>query len=453
MAGKGGELMPYPVVPETIRVHLGVPNAEAETVTVPFADYIKNVASHEIYPTWPESAIRANVLAQISYALNRVYTEYYPSRGYDFDVTSSTRYDQAYVYGGEVFENVSRIVDEIFNNYIVRQGRIEPLFAQFCDGVQTQCSGLSQWGSVALAQQGLVPYEILQYYYGPDINIVFNAPVGGNIPSYPGRPLRRGDYGEDVRILRRQLDRIGKNYPAIPAVGVAPVFDAATENAVKVFQEVFNLAADGVVGKATWYKVKDLYNSVKRLSDVAGEGITIPEAEREFPRVLRPGDSGSGVKVVQYYLAFLGFFMEALPSLELTGEFDEATEEAVRIFQSRYDLAADGIVGRDTWNKLRAVYAAVLSDLPPDFQAYAGDIYPGYVLAPGDEGESVRTFQEKLRRIAAEDPALPPVEVTGVFDAATENAVLALQRQQGVEETGVVGPVLWSDVIRRGSGY
>ena len=445
--------MPYPVIPETIRIHLGAPNAEAETVTVPFADYIKNVASHEIYPTWPESAIRANILAQISYALNRVYTEYYPSRGYDFDMTNTTRYDQAYVHGGEVFENISRIVDEIFNNYIVRQGRIEPLFAQFCDGVQTQCGGLSQWGSVSLAQRGLVPYEILQHYYGPDINIVFNAPVGGIVPSYPGRPLRRGDYGEDVRILRRQLDRIGKNYPAIPAVGVSPVFDLATENAVKVFQEVFDLAADGIVGKATWYKVKHLYNSVKQLSDLAGEGITIPEASREFPRVLRPGDSGTGVKVVQYYLAFLGFFMEELPRLELTGVFDEATEEAVRLFQRRYDLAADGIVGRDTWNKLRAVYAAVLSDLPPDFQAYAGDIYPGHVLAPGDEGESVLTLQRSLQRIAAEDPALPTVKLTGVFDAATESAVLALQRQWELEETGVVGPILWSDVIRLGRGY
>ena len=150
---------PYPVVPETITVHLGAPGESARNVVVPFAQYIKNVASHEIYPTWPESAIRANILAQISYALNRVYTEYYRARGYDFDITSTTRYDQAYVEDGDIFENISRIVDDIFNNYIVRQGSVEPLFAQFCDGVRTRCGGLSQWGSVDLAEEGMTPYE------------------------------------------------------------------------------------------------------------------------------------------------------------------------------------------------------------------------------------------------------------------------------------------------------
>ena len=202
---------PYPVVPETITVHLGAPGESARNVVVPFAQYIKNVASHEIYPTWPESAIRANILAQISYALNRVYTEYYRARGYD--TTSTTRYDQAYVEDGDIFENISRIVDDIFNNYIVRQGSVEPLFAQFCDGVRTRCGGLSQWGSVDLAEEGMTPYEILQYYYGGDINLVMNAPVGGNVASYPGRPLRRGDAGNDVQTLKRQLNRIGKNYP------------------------------------------------------------------------------------------------------------------------------------------------------------------------------------------------------------------------------------------------
>lgn len=172
-----------PVVPETITVHLGPPGSSARNVEVPFAAYIKNVASHEIYPTWPENAIRANILAQISYALNRVYTEYYRTRGYDYDITSTTQYDQAYVDGGDVFENISQIVDDSFNNYIVRQGSVEPLFAQFCDGVRTQCGGLSQWGSVDLARDGMNPYEILQYYYGGNISIVFNAPVGGNVLS------------------------------------------------------------------------------------------------------------------------------------------------------------------------------------------------------------------------------------------------------------------------------
>lgn len=241
-----------PVVPETITVHLGPPGSSARNVEVPFAAYIKNVASHEIYPTWPENAIRANILAQISYALNRVYTEYYRTRGYDYDITSTTQYDQAYVDGGDVFENISQIVDDSFNNYIVRQGSVEPLFAQFCDGVRTQCGGLSQWGSVDLARDGMNPYEILQYYYGGDISIVFNAPVGGNVPSYPGRPLRRGDVGNDVLLLQRQLSRIRRNYPAIPEIPEpSTVFDVPMEEAVKSFQQIFNLTPDGIVGKAT----------------------------------------------------------------------------------------------------------------------------------------------------------------------------------------------------------
>ena len=205
--------MPYPVVPEYITVHLGAPDAPAENVTVTFPRYIKGVAASEIYPTWDESAIRANILAQISVALNRVYTEFYRSRGYDFDITNNTQYDQAFSPNKETFENINAIVDDMFNNYIVRRGNVEPLYAQFCDGVRTQCRGLSQWGSQELAQQGLTPYEILQYYYGQDIDLVYNAPVGDSIPSYPGQPLTVGSVGEDVRTIQRELNRIRKKSP------------------------------------------------------------------------------------------------------------------------------------------------------------------------------------------------------------------------------------------------
>ncbi len=445
--------MAYPVIPETITVHLGAPQSSAENVEVPFVDYIKNVASSEIYPTWPESAIRANILAQISFALNRVYTEYYPSRGYDFDVTSTTRYDQAYVPDRDIFDNISRITDEIFNNYIVRQGNIEPLFAQFCDGVQTQCSGLSQWGSVDLAQEGYIPYAILQYYYGDDINIVTNAPVGGNVPSYPGRPLRRGDYGEDVRILQRELNRIGKNYPAIPEITRFDIFDAQTEAAVREFQSIFNLTVDGIVGKATWYRVKEIYNSVKRLSELTSEGITITEAQRRYPQALQLGDEGEGVPVIQYYLAFLGFFLPELPPIDITRVFDTQTQDAVFTFQNWYGLAVDGIVGRETWNALREAYEGVLSDLPEDYQQFAGEIYPGRFFLLGDTGDEVRLLQTNLAKIANQEEDIPPVAVTGTFDEATQRAVEALQTQLGYDATGVVGPIIWSEIITRGSGY
>lgn len=442
-----------PVIPATITVHLGPPDSSAPNVTVPFASYIKNVASHELYPTWPEAALRANIMAQISFALNRVYTEYYRSRGYDFDITNTTARDQAYVSGGNVFENISRIVDDIFNNYIVRQGSVEPLFAAFCDGVRTQCGGLSQWGSVDLAEAGYIPYEILQYYYGDDINIVFDAPVGDNIPSYPGRPLERGSYGQSVRTIQQQLNRIHENYPGIPVISpVSSAYDRNTEDSVREFQRVFNLEADGIVGKATWYKIKEIWTGVKQLSELASEGLTLTEVEPAFPEVLQYGDEGVAVSTVQYYLAFLGYFLPELPQLDITGRFDDDTRDAVYAFQNAYGLNVDGVVGRDTWNRLLNVYDQLLRDLPQDYQNYIEQVYPGRFLTLGDEGRPVRQLQENLRRIAAQDPAIPTVEADGIFGEATRRAVTALQRQLGMEQTGAVGPVLWTRAAEMASG-
>lgn len=255
-----------PYIPETITVHLGPPDQPAQNVTVPFADYIKNVASSEIYPTWPESAIRANIYAQISYALNRIYTEYYRSRGYDFDITNTTQYDQSFTYGRDIFENISQIVDQIFDSYISRQGQVEPLFAQYCDGIQLQCEGLSQWGTVTLAEEGLTPYEILQHYYGDNIDILMDVPVGEIEVSVPPYPLQRGSIGDDVRQLQIRLNRISANYPAIPKI--SPVdgdFGIETEEAVKEFQRIFNLTPDGIVGRSTWYSILRIYNQRQTL--------------------------------------------------------------------------------------------------------------------------------------------------------------------------------------------
>ena len=446
--------MPFPVVPEYITVHLGPPNEPAENVTVPFTSYIKNVASSEVYPTWPENALRANILAQISVALNRVYTEYYRSRGCDFDITSSTRYDQAFVPGRSTFENIDRLVDDIFNDYIVRQGNVEPLYAQFCDGVRTQCAGLSQWGSVDLAEQGLTPYEILQHYFGDNINIVFNAPVGDGTPSYPGRPLSRGSVGEDVRTIQRQLNRIRRNYPAIPRISeVSNVFDAETEAAVRAFQSIFNLASDGIVGKATWYKIKMIFNGVKRLSEITSEGLTISEAQRVYPEVLRLGDTGLNVETVRFYLAFLGYFLPELPMISLSDDFDQELLDAVYTFQRVYGLPVDGVVDRETWNALQTAYQKVLAELPEDYRQFAGEVYPGRFLVRGDRGEQVALMQERLNQISREDETLPSLVVDGIFGPATQQAVLTLQRQLGFDPTGAVGPVLWAQIITLGEEY
>ena len=441
-----------PFIPESITVHLGAPNTAAENVTVPFAAYIKNVASAEIYPNWPPASLRANILAQISYTLNRVYTEYYPSRGYDFDITNDTRYDHAYKPDGEVFDTVSLIVDEIFNNYISRRGAVEPLAAKFCDGRVTRCDGLSQWGTVDLAEQGYTTLEILRYYYGDDIEIVENAPLADNTPSYPGTPLARGSVGNDVRILKNELNRIRRNYPAIPEINSSTsVYDGETEEAVKTFQRIFNLTPDGVVGKATWYKVKDIFNAVKRLSELTSEGLTIPEIERVFRTELSAGDSGVEVEAVQYYLAFLGYFYPQLPPIPITGFLDDVTRDAVFTFQSEYGLPVTGVVDIATYATIEREYKRAVADLPENYQSAIGEPYPGRFLVEGDRGEEVRVIQRYINRIGRTDPAVPEIDVDGIFGPQTRRAVEAIQAQLGVEQNGAVGPVEWVEIITRGN--
>ena len=245
-----------PTIPEFITVHLGAPDTNAPNVTIPFVEYISNVASSEIYPFWNENAIRANIYAQISFALNRVYTEFYRSRGYDFDITNNTAFDQSYVDGRNIFDNIEQIVYEIFNSYIRRQGNNEPLFAAYCDGVEVQCNGLSQWGSLALANEGYTPYEILQYYYGNDIDIINNVEVEGSRGSAPQFVLGVGSSSDKVRILQLRLNRISDNYPSIPKIAsVDGIFAEDTEAAVMRFQEIFGLNPDGLVGNGTWYAI------------------------------------------------------------------------------------------------------------------------------------------------------------------------------------------------------
>lgn len=441
-----------PVIPGNITVHLGRPNASAENITVPFTDYIKNVASSEIYPTWPEAAIRANILAQISFALNRIYTEYYRSRGYDFDITNTTAFDQAYTKDGEVFENISRIVDEIFNNYLVRTGSVEPLYAQFCDGYNTTCRGLSQWGTVSLANQGMSPIEILRYYYGDNISIVYNAPMGNNTQSYPGVALRRGSFGDDVVIIKRELNRIAQNYPAIPKIQyINGVFDLETENAVRKFQEIFSLDPDGIVGKATWYKIKQIFASVKQLSDLTSEGLTISEISRRYTRELRAGSQGTDVEALQYYLAFIGYFYPYLPPIPITGYFGEMTRDAVFAFQNYYGLPVTGVVDGNVFAKIEQVYRDAVAELPANYQSAIGEPYPGRFLTEGDRGDSVRIIQGYLNKIGQSVPEIPVIVADGIFGPRTKGAVIALQHYLGIEETGAIGPVEWAEIITLGN--
>lgn len=276
----GFVVLPAPVIPEFIVVHAGAPsNTAAPNYTVRFPDYVKNVASSEIYATWDEKAVRANIHCIISFALNRVFTEWYRSKGYNFQITNSTAFDQAFTFGRNIFDNISRIVDEIFTTYVRRIGAKQPLLTQYCDGNRVQCPGwLTQWGSQSLATQGYTPFQILTNFYGTNIELVQAEKVSGIPTSYPGYTLRIGSSGAPVRTVQTFLNRIAQNYPLIPKVAVDGAYGPATANAVKVFQGIFNLPQTGEVDLATWFKISALYVGVTKIAELR---TTIPPKHRE----------------------------------------------------------------------------------------------------------------------------------------------------------------------------
>lgn len=348
-----------PYVPQQITVHLGAPNSNADNVTVSFSDYVKNVASSEIYPTWDESALRANILAIVSFALNRVYTEFYRSRNYDFDITNSTAYDQAFVNGRSFFENISRLVDELFNDYLRRPGFVEPLAAKFCNGTTVTCEGLSQWGSQNLAQQGYNSDQILRTYYG-DIERVDNAPIRGITSSYPGTPLRQGSTGPNVVVIQVALNRIAQSYPAIPKIPAADgIFGPRTEASVRTFQEVFGLTPDGVVGPSTWYEIVRLYTAVTSLSELRSQGQQFYAINWTAPNTLQIGDSGEKVRQLQYMLSVLSKYIPGVPPLTIDGVFGQNTRAAVLAVQRRFNLPETGNVDPETWDELYDQFSGI----------------------------------------------------------------------------------------------
>ncbi len=348
-----------PYVPQRITVHLGTPNSSAENVTVDFSDYVKNVASSEIYPTWDESALRANILAIVSFALNRVYTEFYRSRGYDFDITNSTAYDQYFVKGRSYFSTIERLVDELFNDYLRRPGFVEPLAAKFCNGTTATCEGLSQWGSQNLAEQGYNSNEILRTYYG-NVEIVPNAPIRGITSSYPGTPLRRGSTGPNVVVIQTELNRIAQSYPAIPKLSsVDGIFGSRTEASVRKFQEIFDLTPDGIVGPATWYALVRLYIAVTRLAELRSQGQKYYAINWDYPNALNRGDTGTKVEHLQYMLSVLSEFIPEIPPVNVDGVFGPRTEAAVIAAQRRFGLTQDGIVGEQTWDEIYDQFAGI----------------------------------------------------------------------------------------------
>lgn len=434
-----------PFIPETITVHLGFPDSPAPDVEVDFPSYVKNVASSEIYPTWNVSALRANIYAIVSFALNRIYTEWYRSRGYNFDITATTQYDQKFINGREYFENISYLVDDLFNDYVRRKGSIEPLFTAFCNGTTSTCNGLSQWGTQALAERGYDSFEILKYYYGDDIEIVSDAPVKTAMPSYPGTELRKGSFGNDVKFVQVWLNRISGNFPAIPKIPAADgIFDTPTEAAVKKFQQVFGLEETGAVDTATWYRITYIYTSVKRLAELDSEGVHFEEIMPRFTEDLSIGMQSIEVSILQYYLAVIGAYYEAVIPVEVTGYFGEQTERSLKSFQRVFGLSQTGIADRATRNDLYRAYQGIVESVPPKYTYVA--LYPGTVLREGASGDSVKIIQQYLTYINRSYTNIPAVSETGYFGPLTKQSVMAFQRQFGIDPSGIVGAVTWDKI-------
>lgn len=429
------------VIPKTITVHLGKPSASARNVTVSFRDYIANVASSEVYPTWPEQALRANIHCQISLALNRIYTEWYPSKGYSFNITNSTSYDQYYVHGRTVFDVMVRLTNDIFNTYIRKKGTVNPYYAEYCDGKSVSCAGLKQWGTVTLANQGKTALQILRYYYGNDVEIVRSDNIRSIPQSYPGSPLRQGSSGPAVFTLQRQLNRIAKDYPFLGKLNVDGVFGAQMASTVRAFQKQFNLTADGVVGRQTWYKISYIYVSVKDLAELTSEGETaggtLPDGSWGGT-VLRQGSRGSAVERVQFWLNTIAQYDDNIPTLTVDGIFGTGTTAAVRAFQRRHGLTVDGVVGKTTWDAIYREYRSIQSDNGTP------NAYPGTPLRPGDRGQNVRLVQFWLKIARSVYSALNDVGVDGIFGPSTTAAVKKFQSYFGLASDGIVGRATWS---------
>ncbi|MDR1560088.1 MAG: peptidoglycan-binding protein [Clostridiales bacterium] len=452
-------------IPDYITVHLGYYTSSAQNIRIPYKDYLKNVASSEIYADWLPAALYANIYCQITYTLNRLYTVWYRSQGYAFDITSSTQTDQKYTVGKAIPDNISRIVDEIFNVYLRRAGRNEPFFSAYCDGKNTLCqNGLWQWGSEDLAEKGYSTMQILRYYYPADVELAESNVFTSTTETYPGYVLKQGMSGENVKLMQDYLNRISGNYWLPKLSNPNGVFDAETTSAVKAFQSEFNLTSDGIIGKATWYKITYIYAAVKRLAESESEGERIGIATTPPTVTIGPSSDYNQITVrqyiaeIQYILNYLAQFYNTLPTVIEDSRYTQTTQDAVKAFQSMFNLPVTGTVNAATWQKLYQVYWSVYHETPQEPPEVPPETtptppsgtypeYPGYLLRIGASGENVLIMQEYLRALSQRYTSIPAITPDGQFGTATQNAVIAFQRLFGLSADGIIGRDTWSRIV------
>lgn len=427
-----------PLIPKEITVHLGAPNEPAENVTVPFPDYIKNVASGIIYPTWPQSAVWAIIYVITTFTLYRIYSNWYRNQGYDFDITSLEEFDQSYVPGRTIYKNISLAVGTTFNNYLVKRGQNVPAFTPICYRDDIECNGLEEWQAVQLAAQGYSLYDIIKYFFGNDIDIVTDVPVNANFNSYPLYWLKPGSFGNNVGILQYELNQVANNYPSIPKISDPNgLFGEDTVAAVKALQGIFNLSVDGIVGPETWYTLKYAYESVKGIEQ---------EALVQFKDSLKEGDQNILVKSLQYYLRLIGCYFPDLPMIDITGFYGPETTAATLAFQTKYGLPQTGIVDLKTWEEINQIYKSVVDNVPEGCVENRL-LYPGYLLKKGMGDRNILLMQTYLERISNSYPNIPRTNMNGVFDDEMEKTVRAIQEIFNVGEvTGVIGAPTWDKI-------
>ncbi|MCL1925114.1 MAG: peptidoglycan-binding protein, partial [Defluviitaleaceae bacterium] len=438
-----GRVLANVIIPGYITVHLGTPDSNAQNMRVAFKDYIKNVASHEIFDTWKEAALIANIWCIISFTLNRIYTEFYRSRGYNFDITNSTTIDHYFKPGGAFGSNISRVVDYIFNEYLAIIGHKEPFLAQYCDGNRVKCPGwLSQWGSAEDAERGLTAWQIIDKYYAYDLELRESNIFSDNLESYPGYTISEGDSGEYVRKIQEQLNRISGSF-YIPAPGkVDGIFGPSTVESVKAFQRLWGLTPDGKVGKATWYEIQRRYNAVKGLSEMNSEGEHIGIGTTPPTVAIKEGATGQNVARLQFLLNYIGKFNPNIPYVVQNSKFDAATKNAVIAFQREMGLKADGIVGSDTWRALYNEYWGIVGHTPSPPSSY-----PGYYIRKGQISDDVLQVQKALNRARSIYPSIPAIAEDSNFGSGTEEAVKAFQRAAGLSADGIVGQDTWNALM------
>lgn len=441
------------VIPDYITVHLGAFNdASAQNVRVKFPEYVANVATSEIYSTWPYNSLVANVHVITTFAINRIFTEWYRVRNFNFDITSSTQTDQKYRHGAAIAENLLKIADQMFNVYARRFGFLDPFFTEFCDGKIATCPGLTQWGTVTLANQGLTPLQILHHFYPKDLELATSNNITSITESFPGTALTVGSSGDAVRRMQVFLNRIRVNYPLIPTISNPNgVFGSDTADAVRTFQRTFSLTADGIIGRATWNKISFIYIGITKLSELTSEGIRHSIGQNPPTVTIRLNDRGPYVLELQFILNAIGPYYDTIPIVIQDGSFGAGTKNAVIAFQKTFNLTQDGVVGIGTWNKLYAVYRGIYDNVvvpptpaPPPSSAPP---FPGTALRVGSTGSNVRLMQTYLNTIRIVYPSIPYSIVDGIFGSGMEQSVIAFQRQFWLTPDGIIGATTWNKIV------